>query len=68
MSQEADDYAAQETARLFRGRKGHGGGPCTRRVMRPADLRLILRGAFLAGMAHMNRSLQEHVDMRRKLS
>ena len=54
----ADAYAEREVQRLFEGRKGHGGGPCTKRVLRPAELKSILRGGFLAGTAHQARATE----------
>lgn len=34
---------------LFSGRKGHGGGPCTKRVLRHKDLKKILEDAYDRG-------------------
>ena len=42
-------YAAQKTLNMFRGRKGHRGGACTYRQLRPAELRAIIADAFLDG-------------------
>lgn len=42
---------ANETVEvIFRGRKGHGGGPISRRVLWPNELREIVRTAVLAGL------------------
>ena len=36
---------------MFAGRKGHGGGPCGKRVLGVDQLRALLSEAYLAGMA-----------------
>lgn len=35
--------------RVFEGRTGHGGGPCTRRNLRPDELRELAKASFDAG-------------------
>ncbi len=34
----------------FKGRKGHGGGPCLRRVLRPEELAAIVEAACLVAI------------------
>ncbi len=60
----AGEYADQEVQRLFEGRKGHGQGPCTKRVLSPGELRSILRGGFLAGTAHQARATEAAMSHR----
>lgn len=45
----ASAYAHVTTVQQFAGRKGHGGGPCTRRVLNPGQLSKLLAEAFAAG-------------------
>lgn len=45
----AAEYGRRVAVKLFEGRKGHGGGPCSRRVLGPADLAAIAAAAFQAG-------------------
>lgn len=43
----AQDFAVDAVSReAFYKRKGHGGGPCTRRVLTPEQLRRLLHGAI----------------------
>jgi len=51
VSPEADRWASHNAARLLSGRKGHGGGPCTTRVLSEAQLYALLALAFDAGRA-----------------
>jgi hypothetical protein len=39
-------WVAHRVETLFYGRKGHGGGPCTRRVLSPKQLTRILEQAY----------------------
>jgi hypothetical protein len=50
-------YAKRATAKLFSGRKGHGGGPCMRRVLGPGELETIIACAFEMGRAYDERKL-----------
>lgn len=38
--------AREVTAKLFAGRTGHGGGPCTSRVLRPEAIEELLVGTM----------------------
>ncbi len=46
---DADRYIDCTVDLLFAGRKGHGGGSCTRRVLNPMQLAEILRRAYERG-------------------
>ena len=48
----AEMFGRRNAARLFEGRKGHGGGPCSYRSLRPAELAALLAAAFEAGARH----------------
>lgn len=52
--------AARHVVRhVFAGRRGHGGGECTRRVLRPEELEVLLRVAIRragACIVHYERS------------
>jgi hypothetical protein len=49
MSNETDPIIKEFVARLFAGRKGHGGGPCMRRVLYQEDLENVCQAAFDLG-------------------
>lgn len=38
--------AAALTRKLFEGRTGHGGGPCTKRVLGPEAIEELILGAY----------------------
>jgi len=46
---QADAVATRMVERLFAGRKGHGGGACSYRVLRPPELREIVKLAYEMG-------------------
>lgn len=51
MSDETPTEVEREVARrivraMFEGRKGHGGGPCSRRVLTPAEVEAVVLVAF----------------------
>lgn len=48
----AEAFGRRNAAKLFEGRKGHGGGPCSYRSLRPAELAALLAAAFEAGARH----------------
>ena len=45
----SETVAESMVDRLFAGRKGHGGGPCSRRVMWPGELRAVIKVAYELG-------------------
>lgn len=45
----AADFARLAAAAFFEGRKGHGGGPCSRINLRPEELEAVLSIAFETG-------------------
>lgn len=49
LSPEARAYGLQTAKRLLAGRTGHGGGPCTSRVMDETQLAALTALAFQAG-------------------
>lgn len=49
MSSEIDPLVKSFVDRMFAGRKGHGGGPCMRRVLYREDLEVILQAVFDMG-------------------
>ena len=57
----AAEYAAKEAHKEFTGRYGHGNQktPIVYRQMLQRELAVLLKGAFLAGAAEMNRSTHE---------
>jgi|SRR6185503_4925120 len=42
-------WAAEVTKRMFEGRTGHGGGPCSKRVLRDMEIFEIAKASFEAG-------------------
>jgi hypothetical protein len=46
----ARTVAQAAVQRAFKGRKGHGGGPCSRRVLRPDELAAIVEAACLVAI------------------
>jgi len=48
----AEAFGRRNAGRLFEGRKGHGGGPCSYRSLRPNELAALLAAAFDAGARH----------------
>ncbi len=42
-------FGAMAVEKLFRGRKGHGGGPCSKRVFCPEELQAIIATAWQLG-------------------
>lgn len=46
LSKQAMQYGQRIAAAMFHNRKGHGGGPCHRRVMSPAHLAALAGTAF----------------------
>ncbi len=42
-------WVSEKVASLFAGRRGHGGGRCTRRVLYPEELAILLTEAYTAG-------------------
>ena len=49
MTPEAQAYGRATAAKLLRGRKGHGGGPCSRRVFNEAELAALAAIIWQAG-------------------
>lgn len=44
-----DTFGARLARAMFKDRKGHGGGPCTRRVLSEKDLTNLLQAAYEQG-------------------
>ncbi len=51
----AKDYAAQMAAKLFVGRKGHGGAPINRRAFTQAEVAALVSTAYDAGVLAQQR-------------
>lgn len=47
---EALAFGSRTAEGLFRGRKGHGGGPCSYRTFRPAEVAALAALAYEAGL------------------
>jgi hypothetical protein len=47
---EAMAFGTRTAEGLFRGRKGHGGGPCSYRTFRPAEVAALAALAYEAGL------------------
>jgi hypothetical protein len=62
MSKEIDPQVKEVVARMFEGRKGHGGGPCTRRVLSATDLELMFQAVYEAGQQSMPHLLDWILD------
>jgi len=48
-SQAAIDFGMRSAEKLFKDRKGHGGGPCSYRTFRPHQIAALLALAYDAG-------------------
>jgi hypothetical protein len=50
MTEEGYRWCGKKVRELLAGRRGHGGGPCTKRVLSAGQLDCLLRIAYQAGV------------------
>jgi hypothetical protein len=52
ISEAAMAFGRRHAKTMFEGRKGHGGGSCSYRTLRPPEIEALLAAAFDAGARH----------------